>query len=81
MAEGQMNNQVGLEHSSEGLAHAQGAAIKMAQVRIVVAKDSTPAMTWERGMNVLSVYELTSVERIALHIALGVEQVLGSLMK
>jgi len=49
--------------------------IKMAQVRIVVDKDSTASMTWERGMAVLGIYELNDVQKIALTIALGIEKV------
>jgi len=77
-----MNEQVGCDCPSEIAAHAQGVSHpKMAQVRIVVGRDCTPTMTWDRGINVLAIYELSDVERIALHVALGIERVIGGLMK
>lgn len=59
----------------------QGAAKKkMAQVRIVVGKDSTNVLTWERGMDILSIYEMNTLERITLHLALGIERITRGLV-
>lgn len=78
----QMNEQVACMEQHDQAAQSQGAAKnKMAQVRIVVGRDSTNVLTWERGMDILSIYEMSSVERITLHMALGVERIIRGIVK
>jgi len=54
---------------------------KMAQVTIAVGRDRSNTLTWERGMDVLTIYRMSDVEKITLHLALGVEYIVRGIIK